>query len=52
MEDEFVKILEKTRELSNSFSIRRLSLDEISRKIGFSKSTLTMYVKNNTELVE
>jgi AcrR family transcriptional regulator len=52
MEDEFVKILEKTRELSNSFSIRRLSLDEICRKIGVSKSTLHKYVKNKTELVE
>jgi AcrR family transcriptional regulator len=52
MEDEFVKILEKTRELSNSYSIRRLSLEEICQKIGISKSTLHKYVKNKTQLVE
>ena len=52
MEEELRKILEKTRQLSNTCSIRSLSLDELSRMIGVNRATLQKYVGGKTELVE
>ncbi len=52
MEEELRKILERTRQLSNTCSIRSLSMDDLSRLIGVSKPTLQKYVSGKTELVE
>ena len=52
MEEKFVHILEKTRELSFRYPIRRMSFDKIADALGVTKSELKSFVKNKTELVE
>lgn len=52
METKLTKLLEKARDVSFTYGIRSMSMDDISRKLGISKSTLYKYVKNKTDLVE
>ncbi len=52
MDVKLERILEKARDVSFTYGIRSMSMDDISRKLGISKSTLYKYVKNKTDLVE
>lgn len=52
MDEVFQQILEKTRELSFRYPIRRMSFEKIAEKLEVPKSVLKSYVKNKTELVE
>ncbi len=52
MDDKLKSILMKARDISFTYGIRSMSMDDISRKLGISKSTLYKYVKNKTDLVE
>lgn len=51
MDEKLKEILKKARDISFTYGIRSMSMDDISRKLGISKSTLYKYVKNKTELV-
>lgn len=52
MEEKLKAILVKARDVSFTYGIRSMSMDDISGKLGISKSTLYKYVKNKTDLVE
>ncbi|MHC1706526.1 MAG: TetR/AcrR family transcriptional regulator [Bacteroidales bacterium] len=52
MDEKFIQILERTRELSFKYPVRRMSFDTIAEKLGVTKAELKSYVKNKTELVE
>lgn len=52
MDDKLARILEKARDVSFTYGIRSMSMDDISRKLGISKSTLYKYVRNKTDLVD
>ncbi len=52
MDDKFIEILEKTRELSFRYPIRRMTFEKIADKLGVSRMELKSYVKTKTELVE
>ena len=45
MDEKLKEILEKARDISFTYGIRSMSMDDISRKLGISKSTLYKYVK-------
>ncbi|HRY34017.1 MAG TPA: hypothetical protein P5531_13700 [Bacteroidales bacterium] len=52
MEDKFIAILEKTRELSFRYPIRRMTFEKIADKLGVSTAELKSFVRTKTELVE
>ena len=52
MDEKLKNILIKARDVSFTYGIRSMSMNDISRKLGISKSTLYKYVKNKTDLVE
>ncbi len=52
MDEQFKQILERTRELSFRYPVRRMSFEKIAEKLGVEKSVLKSYVKSKTELVE
>lgn len=52
MEEKLSKLLEKAHDISFTYGLRSMSMDDISRKLGISKSTLYKYVKNKTDLIE
>jgi AcrR family transcriptional regulator len=52
MDDKLRSILIKARDISFTYGIRSMSMDDISSKLDISKSTLYKYVKNKTDLVE
>jgi AcrR family transcriptional regulator len=52
VDEKYVQILEKSRQLFYSFGIRSLSMDDISRHMGISKKTLYQYVSSKDDLVE
>ncbi len=52
MDEKLARILEKARDVSFTYGIRSMSMDDISRKLGISKSTLYKYVRNKTDLVD
>ena len=52
MDEKLKTILIKARDVSFTYGIRSMSMDDISRKLGISKSTLYKYVKNKTDLVD
>ncbi|MDZ7743076.1 MAG: TetR/AcrR family transcriptional regulator [Bacteroidota bacterium] len=52
MDNKLKNILMKARDVSFTYGIRSMSMDDISRKLGISRSTLYKYVKNKTDLVE
>ena len=51
MDEKLKEVLEKARDISFTYGIRSMSMDDISRKLGISKSTLYKYVKSKTDLV-
>ncbi|MCD4771843.1 MAG: TetR/AcrR family transcriptional regulator [Bacteroidales bacterium] len=51
MDKKLKEILVKARDISFTYGIRSMSMDDISRKLGISKSTLYKHVKNKTDLV-
>jgi len=52
MEAKLKQILERTRDLSFTFGVRSMSMDDISRKLGITKKTLYKYVSSKTDLIE
>lgn len=52
MDEKLKSILIKARDVSFTYGIRSMSMDDISRKLGISKSTLYKHVKNKTDLVD
>lgn len=52
MDKKLKEILIKARDISFTYGIRSMSMDDISSKLGISKSTLYKYVKNKTDLVD
>ena len=44
--------MESAIDLFSEFGIRNINMDEISRKVGISKKTLYLYVKNKEDLIE
>ncbi len=52
MDNKLRILLEKAHDISFTYGIRSMSMDDISRKLGISKSTLYKHVKNKTDLVE
>jgi TetR/AcrR family transcriptional regulator, cholesterol catabolism regulator len=52
MEDQFRKILEKTRELSLKYSLRGYTMERLCKLLEIPVETLLKYVKNESELVE
>ena len=51
MDEKLKEILVKARDLSFTYGFRSMSMDDISRKLGISKSTLYKCVKNKKDLV-
>jgi len=51
MDEKFSKILEKARDISFTYGVRSMSMDDISRKLGISKSTLYKHIKNKADLI-
>ena len=52
VDEKWIQILEKSRQLFYSYGIRSLSMDDISRHMGISKKTLYQYVSSKDDLVE
>ncbi|MCX6269874.1 MAG: hypothetical protein NTU44_01400 [Bacteroidetes bacterium] len=52
MDEQFKQILERTRELSFKYPVRRMSFDKIAEKLEVPTNILKGYVKTKTELVE
>lgn len=52
MENEFIEILRKVKELYNKYGIKSVTMDDVARELGMSKKTLYQYVQNKDELVE
>lgn len=50
--DEFKEILEKTRELSNRYSIRSMTIERVCARLGIGEEVLKKYVSNKAELIE
>lgn len=51
MDEKLSRILEKARDISFTYGVRSMSMEDISRKLGISKSTLYKYVKNKSDLI-
>lgn len=52
LDQKFIPMLERIREMFLEFGIKNLNMDEISRKLGISKKTLYRFVDNKESLVE
>jgi TetR/AcrR family transcriptional regulator, cholesterol catabolism regulator len=52
MDEKYDQLMEKTRELSFQYPVRRMSFEKIAAILGVSKAELKTYVKTKTELVE
>jgi len=52
MEKKLREIIEKARNLSFTYGIKNMSIDDMCNKMGISKKTFYKYIKNKTNLVE
>ena len=52
LDEKFISMLERIREMFLEFGIKNLNMDEISRKLGISKKTLYHYVDSKESLIE
>ena len=52
MDKKLLEIIEKARNLSFTYGIKNMSIDDMCNKMGISKKTLYKYIKNKTDLVE
>ena len=52
MDKKLREIIEKARDLSFTYGIKNMSIDDMCNKMGISKKTLYKYIKNKTDLVE
>ena len=52
LDQKFIPMLERIREMFLEFGIKNLNMDEISRKLGISKKTLYRYVDSKESLIE
>ncbi len=52
MDKKLQEIIEKARDLSFTYGIKNMSIDDMCNKMGISKKTLYKYIKNKTDLVE
>ncbi len=52
MDKKLQEIIEKARNLSFTYGIKNMSIDDMCNKLGISKKTFYKYFKNKTDLVE
>lgn len=52
MDKVYREIMEKVRDLSSTYGIRSLSIDEICKKLSIPKTTLLKHISNKTDLIE
>ncbi len=52
MDKKLLEIIEKARNLSFTYGIKNMSIDDMCNKMGISKKTFYKYIKNKTDLVE
>jgi TetR/AcrR family transcriptional regulator, cholesterol catabolism regulator len=52
LDEKFIPMLERIREMFLEFGLKNLNMDEISRKLGISKKTLYRYVDSKESLIE